>query len=74
MTGRPNILFLISDQERQRDWLPRSGFALDDRPLLERYVEPCSERTRGAEAVIELLIPIRARQVTTRSAACATVQ
>ena len=46
----------------QRDWLPRSGFALDDRPLLERYVEPCGERTRADEAITELLIPIRARR------------
>ncbi|HTO59209.1 MAG TPA: GyrI-like domain-containing protein [Pseudomonadales bacterium] len=46
----------------QRDWLPHSGFALDDRPLIERYVEPCSERTQGDEAVTELLIPIRARR------------
>ena len=45
----------------QRDWLPRSDFALDDRPLLERYVEPCSDCTRGEEAITELLIPIRAR-------------
>jgi len=45
----------------QRDWLPPSDFALDDRPLLERYVEPCSDCTRGEEAITELLIPIRAR-------------
>ena len=33
MTRRPNILFLVSDQERQRDWLP-SGVELPNRQRL----------------------------------------
>ncbi|HEY1738415.1 MAG TPA: sulfatase-like hydrolase/transferase, partial [Acidimicrobiia bacterium] len=33
MTRRPNILFLVSDQERQRDWLPR-GVELPNRQRL----------------------------------------
>jgi len=47
----------------QRDWLPRSGFALDDRPMLERYFEPCG----GDEPVTELLIPIRRAETPTNS-------
>jgi AraC family transcriptional regulator len=57
----PASLIAPAFRALQGDWLPRSGFALDDRPLLERYIEPCSG-TRADERIIELLIPIRARQ------------
>jgi len=53
----------------QRDWLPRSGYALDNRPMLERYFEPCG----GGEPVTELLIPIRRAEfptTTQRGARC----
>jgi AraC family transcriptional regulator len=57
----PASLIAPAFRALQRDWLPRSGFARDERPLLERYVEPCTG-TRADEAVTELLIPIRTRR------------
>jgi AraC family transcriptional regulator len=41
----------------QRDWLPRSGFELDTRPLLERYVEQLDGESN--DPITELLIPVR---------------
>jgi AraC family transcriptional regulator len=51
----PASMIAPAFRSMQRDWLPHSGFVRDDRPMLERYFEPC-----GAEApMTELLIPIR---------------
>ncbi len=57
----PRSLIAPAFHAMQRDWLPRSGFELDARPLLERYVEHPRAIPPTTPAT-ELLIPIRAER------------
>ena len=43
------------------NWLPRSAFVLDERPLLERYVEQRCRPSATFTPVTELLLPVRAK-------------
>ena len=52
----PSMLIAPTFVAMQRDWLPHSGFELDHRPLIERYVV-----LSWQNPVTELLFPVRPR-------------
>lgn len=59
--GWSNAMIAPTVAAMRRDWLPRSGFELDDRPLLERYLLHAWPRDAFQNAVTELLLPVRPR-------------
>ncbi len=56
----PSTLIPAGFLAMQREWLPDSGFELDERPLLERYLEQPRSGAHTTAPATELLIPIRA--------------
>jgi AraC family transcriptional regulator len=57
----PSSLIAGTFYAMQRDWLPRSNYRLDARPLLERYVDHRWLYAESGGPVTDLLIPIRRR-------------